>query len=143
MLPMLVGRTLTIRFPFPHYHRVFPIGDVEKGIIKIADGLKALGGIMKNFIIAILSVVMVGIGAAEAAEKSGKGEWRVIKANCPHVLAEKDGQSKVFVFKTNTNADISSMHLYKKCKKVGSGWTITVEENGKYYFFPPTSNQRR
>lgn len=96
---------------------------------------------MKNIIIAILSVVVIGIGTVQASEKSEKGEWRVINSNCPKVLAEKDGQKKVFRFKASR--EMLYPRVLKECLKVKTGWTITVEENGKYYFFPPTSNQRR
>lgn len=87
---------------------------------------------MKNLMVVVLAVVMLIVVAGFATAKSE--EWKVVKINCPNLLAEKVGEKKVFRFQPARSMNISM--ALNECRKMGGG-TIIVEENGKYYFFPP------
>lgn len=100
---------------------------------------------MKKVILLVVAVVvLVGCGkyqaAVEKVEKEElKGQWKVINVNCPKVLAEKDGEKKVFQYESPYDRyNMSLITKIRICQKtVRPGWVVYVTSDRNYSFFPP------
>ena len=102
---------------------------------------------MRKIIIVFVATAMMLLSgcerynaAVEKVEKEEiKGQWRIININCPRVLAEKDGEKRVFQYeslfgKYNTSL-ITKTRICQKTVK--PGWFIYAESDRDYSFFPP------
>ena len=102
---------------------------------------------MKKIVIVLVAiVVLVGCerynAAVEKVEKEEiKGQWKVVAVNCPEVLAEKDGEKKVFQFETPySRYNMSLLTKTRICQRtVRPGWVIYATSYRNYSFFPPPS----
>ncbi|MEW5817811.1 MAG: hypothetical protein AB1798_20760 [Spirochaetota bacterium] len=105
---------------------------------------------MKYFgmiVMIVLVAVLCGCGTkAKVEDPRIKGEWKVLSANCPEILAEKDGARKVFIFrrpKGRIQIVESSAQTEKErmsmCRQVQTGWIIWAESEREYSFFPASA----
>ena len=86
------------------------------------------------------SCTVMAQSATQSVPPGLKGEWRVVTVNCLDILAEKDGVKQVFVYKPPEGFNPGfggELSILAKCQKVQLGWTIFVESESKYSFFPP------
>jgi hypothetical protein len=63
----------------------------------------------------------------EELEKAA-GTWKVINVNCPNILAEKEGEKKIFRAATLITGECID--------KIEPGWIVFVGKDGKYAYFP-------
>lgn len=101
---------------------------------------------MRKAILVMVLVVIVLSGcerykaAVEKVEKEDlKGQWKVVNINCPEVLAEKDGEKRIFQYESPYGRyNASLLTKIKLCQKtVKPGWIIFVNSTRNYSFFPP------
>ncbi len=63
----------------------------------------------------------------EELEKTA-GTWKVVNVNCPNILAEKEGEKKIFRAPTLTTGVCID--------RIEPGWIVFVGKDGKYAYFP-------
>lgn len=88
--------------------------------------------------VAVVMAMICGCEKAKSVEDPKiKGEWKVINKNCPEILAEKNGERKIFRFRTPY--PYTGIERARLCKQVQPGWTIEVISENEYSFFPAIS----